>query len=271
MNNRIPPTEIRRKLRKEVGFGCPIKGCMSPFLEYHHFDPPWHEGHTHNTEGMIALCPSHHSMADRETWTREELKMLKIENEIKSVKGKLHWNLRDSIVNAGSNFIIIKDRFSLRVLKNEIFGLSENENGQITLNALLWNQFGEVIIQIIDNDIIVAPNKVDDFVCNASGNKIRIESKENQTYLEFTIKREKVRKLGEFLTNEYNLQQGKIPFITLKAKVTNRLFDLAIQEKQIILDFRKYGFDKASLSDRTIGPSGSLNIVSQGNELLHIG
>jgi hypothetical protein len=119
--------------------------------------------------------------------------------------------------------------------------------------------------------IIVAPNKVDDFVCNASGNKIRIESKENQTYLEFTIKREKVRKLGEFLTNEYNLQQGKIPFITLKAKVTNRLFDLAIQEKQIILDFRKYGFDKASLSDRTIGPSGSLNIVSQGNELLHIG
>lgn len=25
-------------LRREVGFGCPV--CRSPFLTWHHFDPP---------------------------------------------------------------------------------------------------------------------------------------------------------------------------------------------------------------------------------------
>lgn len=271
MEGRIPPTEIRRKLRKEIGFGCPIQGCRSPFLEYHHFNPPWHEGHTHNVEGMIALCPSHHVMADRGTWTNEELEKLKVQNTIVPVNGKLHWNLKDSVVNAGSNFLIAHDHLSLRILGNEIFGLSENKNGQITLNALLWDKSGEIIIQIINNDIIVAPDKINDFVCNVSGNKIRIESIENQTYLEFAIKREKISKLDQALANEIDVTQIEVPLITLKAKVLNKAFDIVVQEKQFVLDFRKFGYDKALLSNRIIGPSGSLNLVVDGHEFVHLG
>jgi hypothetical protein len=271
MEGRVPPTEIRRKLRKEIGFGCPIQGCRSPFLEYHHFNPPWHEGHTHNVEGMNALFPSHHIMADRGTWTVEELEKLKINNEIDLVNGKLNWNLKDSVVNAGSNFFIVQDRLSLRILGNEIFGLSENENGQITLNALLWDKSGELVIQIIDNDIIVAPNKINDFVCNASGNKIRIESIENQTYLDFAIKREKKSNLAQDLANEINSTQLEFPLITLKARVINRVFDIIVQDKQIVLDFCKFGYDKAQLSNKIIGRSGSMSIVIDGHEFIHLG
>ncbi|WP_379159404.1 HNH endonuclease signature motif containing protein [Paenibacillus sp. sgz5001063] len=274
MESRIPPTEIRRELRKEIDFGCPIQGCGSPFLEYHHFNPPWHEGHTHNLEGMIALCPSHHIMADRGTWTIKELELLKKQkanNKVNPVRGKLYWNLINSVVMAGSNFLIVQDRLSLRVLENEIFGLSENENGQMTLNALLRDQSGEIIIHIIDNDIIVAPDKINDFVCNASGNKIRIESRKSQIYLEFSIKREKINKMPQDLVNLISSAQVEIPLISLKAKVISNLFDISIQNNQIVLDFRKLGYDKTSLSNRIIGPSGSINITVNNHEFVHLG
>lgn len=51
--NRTPPEPVREILRKEVNFGCPIEGCGSPYLEYHHFDPPWHEREHHDPQGMI--------------------------------------------------------------------------------------------------------------------------------------------------------------------------------------------------------------------------
>lgn len=34
------PKDVRKILRKEVYFGCPIKDCGSPYLSYHHFNPP---------------------------------------------------------------------------------------------------------------------------------------------------------------------------------------------------------------------------------------
>ena len=43
-----------RTLRREVGFGCPV--CRSPFLTWHHFDPPYHVEEHWRHEGMIALC-----------------------------------------------------------------------------------------------------------------------------------------------------------------------------------------------------------------------
>lgn len=272
MDGRIPPVEVRRELRREVGFGCPIEGCRLPFLEYHHFDPPWHEGNVHNIEGMIALCPSHHSMADRGTWTKEELRTLKREGEKSPIKGKLHWNLKNSVLSAGKNLIIAKNQISLRVLGNEIFALKENAKGQLTVNAQLWSSSGELIIRIIDNDILLAPDKeVNDFVCNVSGNKIRIESRKNETYLEFMINREKTKKIEGISFKEYGFLENEVPFINLKAKVINNAFDLVIQEKQIVLDLRRVGYDKTNISKFVVGPSGSLNIMFENREFFHMG
>ena len=33
------PDLVKVTLRTEVGYGCPI--CRSPFLTWHHFDPPY--------------------------------------------------------------------------------------------------------------------------------------------------------------------------------------------------------------------------------------
>jgi hypothetical protein len=56
--SRTPPIAVRRKLRQEVGFACPVPDCGSPYLTWHHFDPPWHVTPQHEPAGMIALCKS---------------------------------------------------------------------------------------------------------------------------------------------------------------------------------------------------------------------
>jgi hypothetical protein len=62
---------IRMALAEEVGFGCPVEGCGSPYLSWHHFDPPWSERQQHEPQGMIALCRTHHDMADVGTFAGE--------------------------------------------------------------------------------------------------------------------------------------------------------------------------------------------------------
>jgi len=62
--NRTPPAAVRRELRREVGFGCPIPDCGIPYLTWHHFDPEWRVEEHHRPEGMIALCLTHAGLAD---------------------------------------------------------------------------------------------------------------------------------------------------------------------------------------------------------------
>ena len=82
MVTRDPPSDVKLLLRKEVNFGCPVRfrrggGCGCPILTYHHFDPPWSSCHTHDPQGMIALCPKHHPHADGGLWTKAQLKTFK--------------------------------------------------------------------------------------------------------------------------------------------------------------------------------------------------
>lgn len=81
--NRKPPAKVLKILREEVGFGCPIQSCGNPYLEWHHFDPKWGELNHHNPEGMIALCPAHHRKADANTYTKDQLRILKKINNLK--------------------------------------------------------------------------------------------------------------------------------------------------------------------------------------------
>ena len=80
--NRDPGPIIKEHLRQEVNFGCPVRnadgtGCGSPVLVYHHFNPPWEGHYVHNPEGMIALCPEHHHLADGGHFSNRQLETYK--------------------------------------------------------------------------------------------------------------------------------------------------------------------------------------------------
>jgi hypothetical protein len=103
--NRYPPASVMRTLRQEVGFGCHVRGCGNPYLEYHHFDPPWSVREHHEPAGMIALCAEHHGKADVPgAFPAEYLRELKEGPPGDFVRGRFDWLLRDFVVVMGGAY-----------------------------------------------------------------------------------------------------------------------------------------------------------------------
>jgi hypothetical protein len=103
---RTPPRDIISTLRQEVGSCCPVLGCGSAYLTWHHFDPPWRTEHHHRAEGMIALCREHADQADNGAFTDDQLRELKrIGRERASeIRGRFNWMRQDLLVVAGGQF-----------------------------------------------------------------------------------------------------------------------------------------------------------------------
>ena len=109
---REPRLDVKPELRSEVNFGCPVDGCGSPYLAYHHFDPPWKEEQHHRPAGMIALCARHHDEADGGRWTRLQLRGMKSSpylresGELPTGGRKLRWQREHLLVRAGGSLYI---------------------------------------------------------------------------------------------------------------------------------------------------------------------
>ncbi len=109
---RDPGSTIKEQLRKQVNFGCPVRdadgtGCGSPVLVYHHFDPPWKDHYLHNAEGMIALCPEHHYLADGGHYSIAQLREFKRSPYIDEVL-KVPWRYPSEalVAKVGRNLVV---------------------------------------------------------------------------------------------------------------------------------------------------------------------
>src|SRR5687767_11098961 len=104
--NRTPPIDVRRALRREVGFGCPVQGCGNPYLSWHHFDPPWSVREHHEIGGMIALCGEHHAKAHAGAFTVDQLRSFKAldANTVRTIEGRFDWMRNDLLIVVGGNF-----------------------------------------------------------------------------------------------------------------------------------------------------------------------
>ena len=171
--DRKPPISIRRILRKEVGFGCPVSGCGSPYLTWHHFDPPWNVREHHNPNGMIALCRQHHDQADAGAFTVDQLKDLKRNGQLENIAGKFNW-MRRTILFAGGGNYFINPYIILRYGGKNIIWFTRDEDGYFLLNINFINRKGELRFQIEENfwNIIELPK---DIKCPPSGKKINVQ------------------------------------------------------------------------------------------------
>lgn len=172
VDERYIPADVRRKLREEVGFCCPIPGCSSPYLSYHHFDPPFHEGGTHDTLGMIALCLPHHKNADIGTYTNEQLREFKTFSNTGSLIGRIEWMRRDVILHAGGLYAV-RSKVLLQIGEEPLIWLNRNDKGYLMLNMNFNKSDGSPLLRIIDNDWeVTGPLK--DLVAVPSGRSIKI-------------------------------------------------------------------------------------------------
>jgi hypothetical protein len=153
--SRTPPVDVRRQLRRESGFVCAHPDCDEPYLQYHHFDPQWHEEHHHRSEGMLALCPTHHDQAD--AWDNNTLRRWKnLGPKSEAVRSKVQWT-RDNTVFVVGGSIAIGCEILLMVNNEPIIWITTDDDGRSLLNLTLRDRQGNEAFVMRDNDWIAHP------------------------------------------------------------------------------------------------------------------
>ncbi|ARS37270.1 HNH endonuclease signature motif containing protein [Pontibacter actiniarum] len=151
--SRTIPETVKRKIRKNSGFGCVI--CGEAICEYEHVNPEWHEAQSHNPKHMTLLCGSCHSKKTRGILSKDTVKEA-MKNPRCRQKGfsfdSLDFGRKSPVVQLGNStfinpmFLIVVDNVSLLsilppALKGEPY----------KLHAYFQNDEEEQTLKIVDN------------------------------------------------------------------------------------------------------------------------
>ena len=175
---RFPPAEARKALRQEVGFGCPVPRCRSPFLEYHHFDPEWHLEQHHRQEGLIPLCSTHHAQA--EAFTVDQLRQFKKLAHDHPAPGTFQW-LRQELVGVVGSGIYHETPILVAIGNQPLIWFNRDELGHALLNVRMLTASSQARLCIQDNDFVLRGQPTD-FESPPSGRLLRIRY-DNGDYL----------------------------------------------------------------------------------------
>ena len=208
MTVRYPPKKIRKELRKEVGFGCPVQNCGSPFLTYHHFNPRWCEAKTHDPSNMVALCLPHHKEADYGVFTNEQLYQFKKQPFLKSAEknpnGKFNWYREILLFYMGSNWFInptINFFFNQKI----ILRINGSKGKSSNIDLVIFNNHGKKLFEMKENEWVVIGD-ISDLECPPSNNSLKLISqlqKFNISIAFENLSAEKLeKKYGTFLSPE---------------------------------------------------------------------
>ncbi len=167
-----PPAEVRKILRQEVNFGCPV--CGSPFLTWHHFDPPKRVSPHYRPEGMVALCLQHHKEADAGAYTIPQLKALKRYPYLRNAKltAKFNWRRQLILLEVGSNYYISPNHI-LRIADKDVIWISHDSFGLQAVSLNLRTANGDSILKMEANDWVLL-GEVEDVECPPSANVLLI-------------------------------------------------------------------------------------------------
>ena len=226
---RTPPAEVRERLRREVNFGCPMPGCGSPFLSWHHFDPPWREEKHHRPEGMIALCFQHAAFADGGNYPRKRLRELKRAPFVQVlVNDRLPWEPENVTIAIGGS-IAFGPRRALSLRGTDLFTVRRLDVGRLSIDAILLDPRGRPVLSMQDNEFTVCVPELDDFECTVRGKDIKVKHRsgvrlalrfEVLTKDQFAARLPKHGNVVDFAAAHACDSDGNIPIIS----VTGHLF-----------------------------------------------
>jgi hypothetical protein len=176
--SRDPPTAVKHQLRQEVGWGCPMRDvgtdyCGSPYLTYHHFNPPWHKEHHHRPEDMVALCWTHHGQADALTPDQcRELKATALDRA-GDVVGRFKWMRNNVLAIAGGNYYYETPQLVV-YQNNPLIWFNRDDQHRLLLNIVTPDRHWNPRVSLVDNDWMVRGNPTD-VESPPKGSKLRIE------------------------------------------------------------------------------------------------
>ncbi len=164
------PNWVKQELRKEVGYGCPV--CRSPFLTWHHFDPPYGERAHNEPKGMIALCGEHHDEADNDNYSIQRLRELKkTKRSAEDVRGTFpSWSQENFLVRLGGSYV--GGTQSIISVNNEpIIQLRKNEEDLLAVSFDVFAPDGTVLAKMVDNCLEMNPGHQDLYDFEATSKK----------------------------------------------------------------------------------------------------
>lgn len=172
--NRNPPDKIKKLLREEVGFGCPVPNCGSPYLEWHHFDPPWYVEEHHKPEGMIAFCREHHIQADHGAFTVEQIQDFKRDAQYNwgQVSGKFNWMRNRLLAVVGGNFFY-ETPIIFQFKDKPIIWFERDANEYLLLNMYMLTTTNQPRAHIRNNEWFNTGGE-EDIECPPSAKKLKI-------------------------------------------------------------------------------------------------
>jgi hypothetical protein len=170
---RQPPAAVRHQLAEEVGFGCPVEGCGSPYLTWHHFDPPWAAKQHHDPAGMVALCRDHHPEADKGAFTTEQLRDFKRvgRDRSRALGARFNWMRESLLAVVGGNFYY-ETPIAIRVNDIPVVWFNRDESGRLLVNLQMLTTSGEPRMLMLDNFWMTEGSSEREIVCPPSGSMV---------------------------------------------------------------------------------------------------
>jgi hypothetical protein len=200
------PEAVKETLRREVGYGCPI--CRSPFLEFHHFDPPRRIEDHNRPEGMIALCLDCHPDADERgtlpgNYSKAELHALKRKPySSEDVKGHFpSWKKKSLLVRIGG---VYTDTSAPIIAVNGMpqITLAKNEADLLCLSFELRNKDGNLIAKMDKNCFECHPSNIHDMTIRPKRKDVKVWLTKDDIGLELTFDRISMARLEERLAED---------------------------------------------------------------------
>lgn len=265
--NRNPPIDVIRKLRNEVGFGCPIDECANPYLEWHHFDPPWHVEKHHNPEGMIALCTTHHKRADGGAYTKEQLMAFKNNKaHAEKVRGQFDWLRNDLLAVVGGNCYYE----TLKVLQidgNDVVWFNRDEDGYLRLNVKMLSVLAEERA-IIEDNIWTNIGSPTDMNSPPQGKELRIDYVNgDHLFVKFMVMQTAEQAYRKY-KNEHLLNSSDVKFPITVVEVNYKIGGTGIEFKPSGTSIQTNSFKGSFISHCGAGMVISTGLVFRQNPSL---
>ncbi len=292
--NRKPPSRVIKELCKEVGFACPV--CGSPFLTWHHFDPPWKIRKHHNPSGMIALCPEHAAHADGGHWSISQQRQLKRPLNLKErVQAAWPWQPEKAVFMLGNSYYV-GERALLGINGRRVLGAARYSppgfsHSAVMLSVSLQDNTGRPILTLEKNILSFYAAHLLEVQCPPQAKFFEIKSKSGER-LKLQHKRLNIQDFlaqvpsGTF--NQYDTpatvapilqasaldSENKLSIIEISGDLHSKEIDMKLGREKSTMLMKSYNNESVNMPGRFYFPhlsSGALVIKHGEREILRFG
>jgi len=180
------PSEVKRQVRQECGFGCVI--CGNAIYQYDHFDPEFSGAVAHEARGIALLCPGCHQKKTRKLITNAFIQSKRRDPFSKNAGQStdiLHIEDSDLVVKIGNSSFSWTDVL-IKIFNDEILKIEPpaDSGGPLLFTASLFDSNEKLILQIVKNEIFVFDSSFD---VEYTGRRFKIWSEPRKIDLEMEI------------------------------------------------------------------------------------